>query len=105
MVNQEEIKVRIFASEIRRSLKLYLKAGENYFAEKNIIFRKIEPGKIVEPITLLSYSAGQILMDDLWAAGVRPTEGTGSAGSLSATEKHLSDMRIIAFNQLGIKTD
>jgi len=44
-------------------------------------------------------------MDDLWAAGVRPTEGTGSAGSLSATEKHLSDMRIIAFNQLGIKAD
>ena len=111
MIDQKEIKARIFTSEIhfngtiRRKLELYLQVGENCLDAKNIVFRKIEPGEIIEPIALLPYPAGQILMDDLWAAGIRPTEGTGSAGSLLATEKHLSDMRIIAFNQLGIKAD
>lgn len=41
----------------------------------------------------LSTDDAQTLMDDLWNAGLRPTEGTGSAGSLRATEKHLEDMR------------
>ncbi len=45
----------------------------------------------------------QILMDDLWKCGVRPTEGSGSAGSLKATEKHLDDMRKIAFKELGME--
>lgn len=44
----------------------------------------------------LSDTAAQVLMDELWNCGVRPTEGTGSAGSLKATENHLEDMRDIA---------
>jgi hypothetical protein len=39
-------------------------------------------------------------MDDLWEAGIRPTEGTGSAGALKATQDHLTDMRKIVFSQL-----
>ncbi len=31
----------------------------------------------------------QELMDDLWRCGVRPAEGTGSAGALVATQRHL----------------
>jgi hypothetical protein len=41
-----------------------------------------------------------MLMDQLWQCGLRPTEGTGSAGSLAATERHLKDMREIAFGLL-----
>jgi hypothetical protein len=37
----------------------------------------------------------QQLMDDLWAAGVRPTEGSGSAGSMAAAQAHLQDMRVL----------
>lgn len=37
----------------------------------------------------------QKFMDELWRVGFRPTEGTGSAGSLAATEKHLNDMRAL----------
>lgn len=48
--------------------------------------------------TLLSYDDAQLLMDDLWNAGLRPTEGTGSAGSLKATERHLEDMRTLVFH-------
>lgn len=44
-------------------------------------------------------------MDALWHCGLRPSEGTGSAGSLAATEKHLKDMRAIAFDLLQMKGD
>ncbi len=38
-------------------------------------------------------SSAQQLMDELWNVGFRPSEGTGSAGSLAATQRHLGDMR------------
>lgn len=34
---------------------------------------------------------------------MRPTEGTGSASSLAATQAHLADMRRIAFDVLGFE--
>jgi len=39
----------------------------------------------------------QELIDKLWMAGYRPTEGKGSAGVLAATERHLADMRRLVF--------
>lgn len=54
------------------------------------------------PSFSLDYDQAQVLMDDLWNAGVRPTEGSGSAGSLRATEKHLDDMRAVVAKQLGV---
>lgn len=53
-----------------------------------------------EPSLELTMQAAQALMDDLWNAGLRPTEGTGSAGSLAATERHLKDMQRLAFEIL-----
>lgn len=41
----------------------------------------------------------QQLMDDLWRCGLRPTEGKGSAGQLTATEYHLEDMRKLVFKE------
>jgi len=62
--------------------------------------------EIVNPVKIdaslsISLEAAQTLMDDLWACGVRPTEGKGSAGALSATERHLEDMRILVFEAKG----
>lgn len=54
------------------------------------------------PSLSLPRGANQNLMDELWRAGLRPTEGSGSAGSLAATEKHLADMRAIVFNKLEV---
>ena len=34
----------------------------------------------------------QALMDRMWSAGLRPTEGTGSAGAMAATQTHLKDV-------------
>jgi hypothetical protein len=51
---------------------------------------------VTQPTAVLTQNAAQMLMDELWQCGLRPTEGSGSAGSLAATERHLDDMRAIA---------
>lgn len=67
-----------------------------------VTFRVLTPeedGCITEPLMNISGESAQQLMDELWRAGLRPTEGTGSAGSLAATERHLADMRALVFKQ------
>jgi len=54
----------------------------------------------VEPMLRLGIQEAQKLMDELWQCGLRPTEGTGSAGSLAATERHLKDMQSVAMGLL-----
>lgn len=44
---------------------------------------------------LLGRENAQVLMDDLWRCGVRPTDGAGTAGSMRAVERHLEDMRAL----------
>lgn len=56
-------------------------------------WQKLEPGLAYPPVLTLSPSDAQVLADDLWKAGVRPTEAAGTAGSLSATQSHLNDIR------------
>jgi len=68
-----------------------------------VVFEKMDRGLLSPPFLTLGIQSAQNLMDELWQCGVRPTEGTGSAGSLGAVEKHLSDMRKIAFKNLKIK--
>lgn len=60
---------------------------------------KAEQGHEYPPFVTLSYEAAQILIDSLWDCGLRPSEGTGSAGALAATQKHLEDMRSLVFNK------
>lgn len=53
-----------------------------------------------EPTMTLTNQAAQMLIDDLWRCGLRPSEGSGSAGSLAATERHLKDMQTVALGLL-----
>lgn len=57
-----------------------------------------DPDSDSAPLTL-SYQAAQRLMDDLWNCGLRPSEGSGSAGALKATQGHLEDMRKLVFEK------
>lgn len=50
-------------------------------------------GMLPSPSLRLDLAAAQSLMDELWDCGIRPAQGSGSAGSLAATERHLSDMQ------------
>lgn len=72
--------------------------GASHVAE--ITFRPIHPAEYAEPSITLSVDEAQVLIDELWHVGMRPSEGTGSAGSLAATERHLADMQRVAFGAL-----
>jgi len=52
----------------------------------------------MEPTITISPTDAQQFMDELWRIGIRPTDGTGSTGQLSATQDHLADMRKLVFN-------
>jgi hypothetical protein len=60
-------------------------------------FVEVKPTFAATPTFSLDFKEAQVLMDDLWASGLRPTEGSGSAGSLAATERHLKDMQRLVF--------
>lgn len=62
-----------------------------------IEMKVVERGEFHQPAMVLDIRSAQQLMDELWHCGLRPTEGTGSAGSLAATERHLEDMRRLVF--------
>ena len=66
-----------------------------------VIFHELREADGIPNASLqIDYEAAQALMDQLWNCGIRPTEGSGSAGSLLATQNHLADMRKIAFTAL-----
>lgn len=66
-----------------------------------LTLREMKDGEYInEPTMRLQNQEAQQLMDELWRCGLRPSEGTGSAGSLAATEKHLVDMQKIAMGLL-----
>jgi len=91
----------------------------NYFADDRIELRVIdrEKHRIAVPLTLEPYeptdplpltvainkTGAQVLIDSLWSCGLRPTEGQGSVGQLGSTERHLADLKQIAFHALKIK--
>ena len=76
------------------------KASGGQYVARPVIMESLEPGAFVVPMMKLGIQEAQQLMDELWRCGLRPTEGTGSAGSLAATERHLADMQKIAFGLL-----
>lgn len=61
-----------------------------------------EQGLVHRPAMSITRDDAQALMDALYDAGVRPTNGAGSVGQLAATERHLADLKTIAFNALKI---
>jgi hypothetical protein len=71
-------------------------------AQPAVLVPMDEMAQLPEPLLRFDTSTAQGLMDELWKAGIRPTEGAGSAGSMAAALEHLKDMRRIAFHQLGI---
>lgn len=52
-------------------------------------------GDYVPPLVQLKEANAQALIDELWRAGLRPSD-IGSAGHLAATKLHLEDMQAIA---------
>jgi hypothetical protein len=71
----------------------------------DLVMQEQKPGEYfgpAKPLVTLDATAAQILMDNLWDCGVRPTEGAGSAGAFAAQAAHLEDMRKLV--ALALKT-
>ncbi len=66
------------------------------------VLKEEERGLSIPPLMSVPQESAQQLMDELWNAGLRPTEGTGSSGALAATQKHLEDMKAVAWHALKI---
>lgn len=82
------------------SLYMRKKNGKHTTIAKPIVFEEVENNVVhVDPIAVVSIEEAQNLMDELWDCGLRPTEGTGSAGAFAATQKHLEDMRTLVFEE------
>ena len=54
--------------------------------------------QVTRPAMTLTNTEAQQLMDSLWDAGLRPSEGSGSAGAMLAVQEHLKDMRRLVFD-------
>jgi hypothetical protein len=72
---------------------------QGMWVAQELMFKEQQKGNAVRPFMELYDEDTQALMDELWRAGFRPREGSGSAGSLAATEKHLEDMRRLVFDK------
>jgi hypothetical protein len=59
-----------------------------------------DPGAYCEPFAVLMQTEAQQMIDELWACGLRPTEGSGSAGQSGAQQAHIDDLRKITFKLL-----
>ena len=95
--------VRVFKAAARiRELNVFVDLEQNghYYAGEPIVMKErteVNMSSVDAPVTTLSPTAAQQLIDDLWDCGLRPSEGTGSAGAMAATQKHLEDMRKLVF--------
>lgn len=78
--------VSIFIDEVR---------GDKFFCALPLEMteRKLYEVDAPGPTVQLDKHAAQKLIDDLWDCGLRPSEGSGSAGQLAAVQNHLEDMR------------
>lgn len=64
-----------------------------------------ELGSVFEPLLQLERDEAQELMDELWYCGIRPSEGTGSAGAFTAVQAHLKDLQRLVFKDKPAKGD
>ncbi len=62
-----------------------------------VMMKQCKPpcGIAIAPTLKIGEEAGQLLMDGLWDCGIRPSEGTGSAGAMAAAQANLTDLRYV----------
>lgn len=103
------IQVRAFRNGYRHdTVSIYVDCedGSKIFSAKPIEFEQRELYEVdSEPYLEISKHIAQKLIDDLWDCGLRPSEGSGSAGQLAATQKHLEDMRKLLSKVPLVKTN
>ena len=98
MAEQDRVNVYVTRSFMSRSFEFHI-ARLALEKRETSLARPVEFDIVPEntnfsaPAFSLGQEEAQGLMDELWNAGLRPTEGSGSAGSMAAVQVHLTDMR------------
>jgi len=98
----EELKIR--ASKVHISLGMnkiqlfaYQQRNGGFYSAQKLELIQQEPNNCLSPFLTINSQEAQILIDDLWDCGLRPSEGSGSTGSFAAQQRHLDDMRRLVF--------
>lgn len=102
-MNPERMRIYCEREMFRDSIVFYMFEDDNgrneaINAVTDLLFDPIPEGVRVPPAFTLSKTSAQRMMDELWNCGLRPSEGSGSAGQLASVQYHLEDMRKLVFN-------
>lgn len=81
----------------RLCVTFYGKREKEVLVCQPLTFCAIDPAINGLPAVKITPSEAQEIMDELWRNGIRPSEGSGSAGQLAAVQYHLEDMRKLVF--------
>jgi len=99
--------VVVFADRVRWSdqveifLGTHLVNGKKWYV-KTMLFEDWPEATMMQPAFTMQSSDAQILMDNLWSLGIRPSRTESSADKASALQSHLDDMRAIVFDKLKV---
>lgn len=96
--------IRIYAQPncAHQRTDLFIFMGGSY-VDDVILTEPKDDGTRYRPSLSIPEGTAQMLMDQLWRCGYRPTEARSGAGTVEAMQRHLDDMRNIAFHQLKMK--
>ena len=94
----------IFNNPSRRGYELHIDQPgcDDVLVASRIEFVEVRMCDFAPPVAMLTEQECAALMDSLWKAGIRPSDGEGSVGQIGAVTRHLEDMRQIVSSKLNI---
>lgn len=81
------------------AIRVGLRSENGFDVAMPVMMVGVEPGAMTQPMIKLPLEAAQRLMDELWQAGVKPSQSIGSTGQVEAIKYHLEDMRKLVFKE------
>jgi hypothetical protein len=92
-----------FSDKIELAYIVYNPKTDTHSAAQPLTIQPLGDDEPTPSFCTLTREQAQLLMDDLWNCGLRPSEGSGSAGAMKAVQEHLADMKKILFHKMEIK--
>ena len=93
---REDLEARAERSYWTDTINIYLRAqhGDKRFVVTDLVLTEFDPDNPVElqPLKFEKETA-QRFMDELWNCGLRPSEGTGSAGAMQQAQDHIVTLK------------
>ena len=78
-------------------IRIGLRDGDRFSVAQPLVMEQVELGAVTQPCVSIPFGSAQTLMDQMWDAGLRPSQSVGSAGQVESMKHHLEDMRRLVF--------